>query len=63
LEDFMKRYAEKNSYKMILSYKQGVTLWYADPKLDVTADAIKSLNDEYNKQSTAPAAVPATDKK
>ncbi len=55
LEDFMKRYAEVNGYKMILSYKQGATMWYADPKLDITAAAIKAINEEYNKQSTAPA--------
>ncbi len=59
LEDFMKRYAGTNGYKMILSYKQGATMWYADPKLDITAAAIKAINEEYNKQSTAPATTPA----
>ena len=60
LEDFMKRYAETNGYKMILSYKQGATMWYADPKLDITAAVIKAINDEFSKQSTAPATTPAT---
>ncbi len=58
LEDFMKRYAEANGYKMILSYKQGATVWYADPKLDITAAAIKAINEEYSKQSTAPTTPP-----
>ena len=60
LEDFMKRYAATNGYKMILSYKQGATMWYADPKLDITAAVIKAINDEFSKQSTAPATTPAT---
>jgi outer membrane protein len=49
---FMKKFAEKNNYKMIVGYKQGVTLWYADTRLDVTKEAIKGLNEEYQKQAT-----------
>ncbi len=47
LDDFMTRYAKKNNYKMILGYKQGVTIWYADERLDVTNQVIKALNSEY----------------
>jgi len=50
ISDFMKRYAEKNGYKMILNYKQGVTAWYADSNLDVTKDVMKGLNEEYTAQ-------------
>jgi len=50
IDDFIKRYAEKNGYKMVLSYKQGVTAWYADSRLDVTTEVLKGLNDEYNAQ-------------
>lgn len=50
IDDFMKRYAEKNGYKMILGYKQGVTAWYIDPKLDITQDVLKGLNEEYKNQ-------------
>jgi outer membrane protein len=53
IDDFIKRYAEKNGYKMVLGYKQGVTVWYADPKLDVTADVLKGLNEEYRNQGEA----------
>jgi len=53
IDDFIKRYAEKNGYKMVLGYKQGVTVWYADPKLDVTADILKGLNEEYRNQGEA----------
>ncbi len=48
IDDFMKRYAEKNGYKMILGYKQGVTAWYGDSRLDITPEVIKGLNEEYN---------------
>ncbi|MCU0438147.1 MAG: OmpH family outer membrane protein [Raineya sp.] len=50
IDDFIKRYAEKNGYKMVLSYKQGVTAWYADNRLDVTTEVLKGLNEEYNAQ-------------
>lgn len=50
IDDFVKRYAEKNGYRMILGYKQGVTAWYVDPKLDVTQDVLKGLNEEYRNQ-------------
>jgi outer membrane protein len=50
IDEYMKRYAEKNGYKMILGYKQGVTVWYADARLDVTKDVLKGLNEEYNNQ-------------
>ncbi len=49
IDDFMKRYAEKNGHKIILGYKQGVTAWYGDSRLDITAEVIKELNEEYNK--------------
>ncbi|MDW8297159.1 MAG: OmpH family outer membrane protein [Raineya sp.] len=49
IDDFMKRYAEKNGYKMILGYKQGITAWYGDSRLDITADVIRELNEEYRK--------------
>ncbi|MDX1904199.1 MAG: OmpH family outer membrane protein [Thermonemataceae bacterium] len=51
IDSFMKKYAEKNGYKMILSYKQGVTAWYADNSLDVTADVLKGLNEEYKSEA------------
>jgi len=50
IDEFIKKYAEKNSYKMILGYKQGVTAWYVDPKLDVTQEVLKGLNEEYKNQ-------------
>ena len=50
IDDFIKRYAEKNGHRMILGYKQGVTAWYIDPKLDVTIDVLKGLNEEYKNQ-------------
>lgn len=50
INDFIKNYAEKNGYKMVLNYKQGATAWYADSRLDVTLDVLKGLNEEYNAQ-------------
>lgn len=50
IDEYVKRYAQKNSHKMILGYKQGVTAWYCDPKLDVTQEILKGLNEEFKNQ-------------
>ena len=47
---FTKEYAKEKGYKMILTYQKGnVNLLYADASLDVTADVLKRLNEEYAK--------------
>ena len=50
LVSFTKAYAKENGYKMVLTFKKGdPTMLYGDPSLDVTADVIKKLNDDYAK--------------
>ena len=47
---FMKDYAKEKGYKMILTFsKSSTNMWYGDPGLDVTSDAVKRLNDAYAK--------------
>lgn len=62
IDDFMKRYAEKYGYKMILGYKQGITAWYGDSSLDITAEVIKALNEEYKQAQNAASASTANKK-
>jgi len=48
---FAKQYAKDNSYKLVLTFQTGNTnLLYADPSLDVTADFVKKINDQYTKE-------------
>jgi len=50
LVSFTKAYAKEKGYKFVLTFKKGdPTMLYGDPSLDVTADVIKKLNDEYTK--------------
>ncbi len=50
IDEFMKRYAKEQGFKMILSYKQGVTAWYMEADLDITKEVLKQLNKEYQDQ-------------
>jgi outer membrane protein len=48
---FAKQYAKDNGYKLVLTFQTGNTnLLYADPSLDVTADFVKKINDQYTKE-------------
>jgi outer membrane protein len=50
ITDFAKAYAKEKGYKLVLMYsKSNQTVLYGDPSLDVTADAVKRLNDAYTK--------------
>ncbi|MCC8408880.1 OmpH family outer membrane protein [Mucilaginibacter sp. UR6-1] len=51
VSEFTKKYAKEKGYKMILSYsRMNPTVLYGDESLDVTADVVKRLNEEYNKK-------------
>ncbi|WP_235985747.1 OmpH family outer membrane protein [Mucilaginibacter segetis] len=51
LVEFTKAYAKEKGYKMVLTFQKGNTnMLYGDPNLDVTADVIKRLNDDYAKE-------------
>lgn len=46
--DYLKEYAKKKGYKMVLSYSKGNgTILFADESLDVTSEVIVGLNDAY----------------
>ena len=48
---FTKAYAKEKGYKMVLTFtRANSTMLYGDPSLDVTADFVKRLNDEYAKE-------------
>ncbi|MEO6149562.1 MAG: OmpH family outer membrane protein [Mucilaginibacter sp.] len=51
LVEYTKKYAKEKGYKMVLSYsKANPTILYGEETLDVTADVVKGLNDEYAKE-------------
>jgi len=51
IADFVKGYAKEKGYKLVLTYsKANPTVLYGDASLDVTADVVKRLNDNYSKE-------------
>lgn len=53
VENFLKDYAKKNAFTYVVSYMPGGQIWYTNPALDITADMVKHLNEEYEKTKTA----------
>lgn len=48
--DYLKVYAKKKGYKMVLGYSKGNgTILFADESLDVTSEVIVGLNEAYKK--------------
>lgn len=47
LDSFITEYNRDKHYDYILSYAQGGSILLANPKLDITADVLKSMNDAY----------------
>ncbi len=48
--EYVKQYAKDKGYKLVLTYsKNGSSVLYGDPSLDITADVVKGLNDAYTK--------------
>jgi outer membrane protein len=52
IETFLKEYAKKNGFTYVLSYARGGGIWYAESKLDITADMLKILNEQYANKKT-----------
>lgn len=48
---FLKGYSERNGLQMVLKFNTESDVLYAAPGLDITADVIKGLNDEFSKES------------
>jgi outer membrane protein len=50
LTEFAKTYAKEKGYKLVLTYSKNTPgVLYVDPSLDITAEALKTLNDAYAK--------------
>ena len=49
LDSFITEYNKDKHYDYILSYAQGGSILLANPKLDVTEDVLRSMNDAYQK--------------
>ncbi|SMO64423.1 OmpH family outer membrane protein [Solitalea koreensis] len=48
ITEYLKKYSKDHGYKMVISYSKGnSSILYADESLDVTADVLKGLNEEY----------------
>ena len=52
IETFLKEYAKKNGFTYVLSYARGGGIWYDESKLDITADMLKILNEQYANKKT-----------
>jgi len=51
LDSFITEYNKDKHYDYILSYAQGGSILLANPKLDVTEDVLKSMNEAYKAQA------------
>ncbi|WP_370589823.1 OmpH family outer membrane protein [Rufibacter sp. LB8] len=48
VEAYLKRESKNKGYKMVLTYSRGNSaILYSDPSLDITAEVLKGLNEEY----------------
>lgn len=47
---FFKEYAEQAHVDFVLMYGTGMPIIYANPSLDVTTEALKQLNAEYDRE-------------
>lgn len=63
IDDFLANYNKDNKYDYILTYQNGGSVvLYANKSLDITAEVVKGLNDEYQKTGTTPAKADTTKK-
>jgi outer membrane protein len=51
LESFFMKYAVEKKLDYVLGYQRNGTIFYKNPKLDLTADVIARLNESYAKSS------------
>jgi outer membrane protein len=47
VSEFLKEYAQKNGYTVVLNYKRGSVLLYGHQGMDVTKEVVQGLNAEY----------------
>lgn len=54
VSDYLKGYAQKNGYTVVLNYKPGSVLLYGHEAMDVTKEVVQGLNDAFeNSKNTA----------
>ena len=49
IEDFLKQFNADKGYSYILAYQPG-TIYYKDPRFDITNEVITGLNELYKKK-------------
>jgi outer membrane protein len=47
IQDYLKKYNEDDRYDMVIGYSKGGGVLYAKEKMDITAEVLKGLNEEY----------------
>lgn len=50
IEDFLKEFNKNKDYAYILGYQSG-TIYYKDPRYDITSAVLKGLNDQYKNKT------------
>lgn len=49
IQDFLKKYNSNDRYDMVIGYSKGGGVLYAKENMDITAEVLKGLNEEYSK--------------
>ncbi len=47
---YLKEFSKGKNYKIVLNYTKGTGILFANDSLDITADVLKGLNEEYAKK-------------
>jgi outer membrane protein len=50
IEDFLKEFNKSKEYAYILGYQSG-TIYYKDPRYDITSSVLKGLNEQYKNKN------------
>ncbi|MDP5121391.1 MAG: OmpH family outer membrane protein [Spirosomaceae bacterium] len=56
IQDYLKKYNEDDRYDMVIGYSKGGGVLYAKEKMDITAEVLKGLNEEYASKKDKPSA-------
>ncbi|MDP5139231.1 MAG: OmpH family outer membrane protein, partial [Spirosomaceae bacterium] len=56
IQDYLKKYNEDDRYDMVIGYSKGGGVLYAKEKMDITAEVLKGLNEEYASKKDKPGA-------
>lgn len=54
IRDYLEANRERFGYRAVLLYGEGGNVLYADPELDITAELLSALNEEYQAQRPSP---------